>query len=49
MARLGEVFLPMLAAAALYFALSLWMKVGSARELLRLVFARSARSAPDSV
>jgi putative peptidoglycan lipid II flippase len=36
-ARMGEVFLPMLLAAALYFGLSLWWKVGSARELLRLL------------
>ncbi len=43
--RLGEVFLPMLLATALYFGLSLWLKVGSARELLHLVVARSAKPA----
>jgi hypothetical protein len=44
--RLGEVFLPMLLATALYFGLSLWLKVGSARELLHLVASRSAKSTP---
>jgi putative peptidoglycan lipid II flippase len=46
-ARLGEVFLPMFLATALYFGLSCWMNVGSARELLRLLLARPAKSAPD--
>ena|ERR1700677_3494354 len=38
--RLGEVFGPMIAATALYFALSFWMKVASAREILQLVGTR---------
>ena len=46
--RLGEVFLPMFLATAVYFGLSLWMKVGSARELLRLVAAwPAAKPASD--
>jgi putative peptidoglycan lipid II flippase len=40
--RLGEVFVPMLAATALYFGLSLWLKVGSARELVKLAGVRFA-------
>jgi hypothetical protein len=47
--RLGEVFLPMLLAAALYFGLCLWWNVGSARELLRLVAVRSGKSQPKAV
>jgi putative peptidoglycan lipid II flippase len=46
--RLGEVFLPMLLATGLYFGLSLWMKVGSARELLRIVAVRPAKAAPGA-
>jgi len=38
--RLGEVFLPMIAATAIYFALSWWMKISSAREMIALVALR---------
>jgi hypothetical protein len=41
--RLGEVFVPMIAATALYFALSIWLKAGSAREILELVSVRISR------
>jgi putative peptidoglycan lipid II flippase len=41
--RLGEVFVPMIAATAIYFALSLCLKAGSAREILGLVAARARR------
>ena len=43
--RLGEVFAPMTAATLLYFALAWWMRIPSAREMLRLL---STRSAPKS-
>jgi putative peptidoglycan lipid II flippase len=39
--KLGEVFLPMIAASAVYFALSLWWKVSSAREIAGFLLARS--------
>jgi putative peptidoglycan lipid II flippase len=35
--KLGEVFLPMTAATALYFGLTLWWKVPSAREIAQLI------------
>jgi putative peptidoglycan lipid II flippase len=35
--RLGEVFVPALAAAALYFGLAAWLKVAEAREILSLL------------
>jgi putative peptidoglycan lipid II flippase len=38
--KLGEVFLPMIAASALYFALALWWKVPSAREIAGFLLAR---------
>jgi putative peptidoglycan lipid II flippase len=38
--RLGEVFLPMTAATVIYFALSWWMNIASAREMIGLVAAR---------
>jgi len=38
--KLGEVFLPMTAATAVYFALGWWMNISSAREMLELVVAR---------
>jgi putative peptidoglycan lipid II flippase len=38
--RLGEVFLPMTAATAIYFAFSWWMNIPSAREMIGLVAAR---------
>jgi putative peptidoglycan lipid II flippase len=38
--RLGEVFLPMIAATAVYFALCWWMNISSAREMIALVAAR---------
>lgn len=42
-ARLGEVFLPMLLATALYFGLSAWFHTGSAREILRVASMRLAK------
>jgi putative peptidoglycan lipid II flippase len=49
--KLGEVFLPMTAASALYFALTLWWKVPSAREIAGFLLGRIKRvntvSAPD--
>lgn len=36
-ARLGEVFVPMTIASAVYLALGLWLKIPSAGEMLRLV------------
>jgi putative peptidoglycan lipid II flippase len=44
--KLGEVFLPMTAATALYFALSWRMRISSAREIIGLVAAR-VRPAKD--
>jgi putative peptidoglycan lipid II flippase len=41
--KLGEVFLPMTAATALYFALSWWMNITSAREIIGLMTARMRR------
>lgn len=41
--RLGEVFVPMILAAGLYLALTLWLKVPTAREIL--AFARGRRGA----
>jgi putative peptidoglycan lipid II flippase len=41
--RLGEVFVPMTIATALYFGLSLLLKAGSAREIMDLIAARIAR------
>lgn len=41
--RMGEVFLPMIAATALYFGLSLWFNAGSAKEILELAAARIRR------
>jgi putative peptidoglycan lipid II flippase len=41
--RVGEVFVPMIAATALYFALSIWLKAGSAREILQLAAVRARR------
>ena len=35
--KLGEVFLPMIAATLVFFALGLWFKIPSAGEMLRLV------------
>jgi hypothetical protein len=39
--KLGEVFLPMIAATALYFLLTLWWKVPSAREIAEFLLARA--------
>jgi putative peptidoglycan lipid II flippase len=39
-ARLGEVFVPMIAATAVYLALSWWLKIESAREMCRLLVRR---------
>jgi putative peptidoglycan lipid II flippase len=38
--KLGEVFLPMTAATAIYFALGWWMNITSAREMIGLITAR---------
>ncbi len=38
--KLGEVFVPMIAATALYLGLSLWLKVPAAREILAFVRGR---------
>jgi peptidoglycan biosynthesis protein MviN/MurJ (putative lipid II flippase) len=38
--RLGEVFAPMTAATLIYFALAWWMNIPSAREMIRLAFAK---------
>ena len=35
--KLGEVFVPMIAATAVYFALGLWFKIPSAGEMLRVI------------
>jgi putative peptidoglycan lipid II flippase len=40
-ARLGEVFVPMIAASALYFGISWWRKLGSAGEICRLLLGRA--------
>ena len=37
--KLGEVFVPMIAATAVYFALGLWFKIPSGAEMLRVVQA----------
>jgi putative peptidoglycan lipid II flippase len=39
--KLGEVFLPMIAASALYCALTLWWKVPSARDIAEFVLDRA--------
>jgi putative peptidoglycan lipid II flippase len=41
--RLGEVFVPMIAATAAYFALTLWFKVPSAKDVLGVVSGRLGR------
>ena len=38
--RLGEVFVPMIAATALYVALGLWLKVSAAGEIVDFVRRR---------
>jgi putative peptidoglycan lipid II flippase len=42
--RLGEVFLPMIAATIVYFALSWWMKISSVREMTALLVTRTKPS-----
>jgi hypothetical protein len=42
--RLGEVFLPMIAATIVYFALSWWMKISSVREMTSLIVTRAKAS-----
>jgi putative peptidoglycan lipid II flippase len=42
--KLGEVFLPMTAAAILYVALSWWMNISSAHEMMALIVARAKPS-----
>jgi putative peptidoglycan lipid II flippase len=42
--RLGEVFLPMIAATAVYLALSWWMNITSVREMTALIMARAKPS-----
>lgn len=41
--RLGEVFVPILAASIVYLGLSVWWRVGPARELVGIVIARFRR------
>jgi hypothetical protein len=41
---LGEVFLPMIAATIVYFALSWWMKISSVREMTALLVTRAKAS-----
>lgn len=43
LARLGEVFVPMIVATVLYFGLSLRLKAGSAHEILELALSRIRR------
>lgn len=38
--RMGEVFLPILAATAVYLGLSWWLGIGSAREMIRLAWGK---------
>jgi putative peptidoglycan lipid II flippase len=40
--KLGEVFIPMIAATAAYMALGLWLKIPSAGEMLQLLRRRAA-------
>jgi putative peptidoglycan lipid II flippase len=40
LSKLGEVFVPMTASTAIYFALSWWMNITSAREMIGLIAAR---------
>jgi putative peptidoglycan lipid II flippase len=42
--RLGEVFVPMVLGAVVYFGLAWWLKVPAAREMVGLVLARWKRS-----
>jgi hypothetical protein len=39
--KLGEVFLPMTAATAIYFLLTLWWKIPSAHDIAGFVLARA--------
>jgi putative peptidoglycan lipid II flippase len=41
--KLGEVFAPMTAATAIYFALTWWMNIASAHEMIGLILARVRR------
>ncbi|MGI8967135.1 MAG: lipid II flippase MurJ, partial [Limisphaerales bacterium] len=43
--KIGAVFVPMILAASLYFALSFWLKIPSAREVFDLVRQKFNRSA----
>jgi putative peptidoglycan lipid II flippase len=40
--KLGEVFVPMMAASAVYLALGLWLKIPSAGEMLRVMLRQKA-------
>ena len=42
--KLGEVFVPMIVASAVYLALGLWLKIPSAGEMLRVMLRQTARS-----
>jgi putative peptidoglycan lipid II flippase len=44
--KLGEVFLPMIAATAAYFALGMWLKIPSAGEMLRVMLRQKALPSP---
>jgi len=46
--KLGEVFLPMTAATAVYFLLALWWKVPSAHEIADFVLARAGVARSDT-
>jgi peptidoglycan biosynthesis protein MviN/MurJ (putative lipid II flippase) len=43
LSKLGEVFIPITAATAVYLGLSLWLKTGYAEEMLKLVSDRFKR------
>jgi hypothetical protein len=44
--KLGEVFLPMIAATMVYFLLALWWKIPSAHEIGEFALARVRRTSP---
>ena len=45
--KLGEVFVPMIVATAVYFALGLWFKIPSAGEMLRVIQGQNAGPAHE--
>jgi putative peptidoglycan lipid II flippase len=46
--KLGEVFLPMIAATAIYFLLAIWWKIPSAREIAEFARARAGGAATNN-